>query len=99
MADVNLITKPIQPEELNINVRSNKDTSKTINPDGKPAIKVAAKIGVSEISSFKKGNTGKIDNRPKNPKINDITINTELYAIDRVFCCFIFLCPLTYTKY
>ena len=99
MAEVDLIIKPIHPEELNINVRSINETNNAINPEGIPEIRVERKIGTSEKSNLRKGNTGIIDNRPKNPKINDITINTELYAIDKVFCCFIFSRSPTYTKY
>jgi hypothetical protein len=64
-----------------------------------PEIRAARKTGMSEKLNFKKGKTGKIDNRPKNPSIRDITINMELYTVVRTLLCLIILCPPTYTKY
>lgn len=99
IAEVERITNPIHPEELNIKVLSINETNKTINPEGIPEMSVERKTGISEKSSLRKGNIGSIDKRPKNPNISDNTMNTELYAMERVFCCFIFLCPPSYTKY
>ncbi len=97
--EVSLIKNPAQPAVLNIRVLKDEEIKRTTMPEGAPEIKVAKKMGISEMSSFKKGKTGKMESLPRYPSIKVITINTELYVILSVLFVVIIFVPLTYTKY
>lgn len=76
--EVERITKPINPDALNRNVRIREAVIRTVIPEEAPDINAARNAGASERSAFKKGKTGNIARFPINASIIEATENIAL---------------------
>ena len=76
--DIIRMRNPNIPELLKNIVLIKFEIIKEYTPYLVPNTSVDKYIGISETSSFRKGNTGKIDNLQINPRITETDVNIQL---------------------